>query len=372
MSASRTFALLGLFIVVPIMILFTNNELRSEAISNTVTLTVTSVPEPDSLSAISVDNISGLKSFIQLELPYNSQELNWLSALSWSSDWKHILIHTPLGISIYKNNYQELSLETALKTDGDVQGVQYNANNTWIAFNTESGIYIFDTKTKQYVATLTGIRERVNSFLWSTDNSTLIYSTGNNYEGVSGAIYAWKLGLSRAQRIYSIPNMLMIWVLDVNPKSQDLAFSAGLDVTLASPSDSGVYKDKQSFVTRVEGKQPSARFSPDGVLLAYERFDSYSDYYSEIHVFDTAKGAEIANVQASQGRLMALAFNPSGTILVSGGSDGSLLFWDTRTWERILETSTPKRPYNLAFNSSGTLLATVSTDGIIRFWGIKR
>jgi WD40 repeat protein len=112
----------------------------------------------------------------------------------------------------------------------------------------------------------------------------------------------------------------------------------------------------------------SLAFSPQGRLLV-AGCDG-----SQMKFWDLDAGAEERTVQGHFEWTWALAFHPSGSLVASGGEDGVIILWDSRTAQRvqILRRPDPTRGRwsgnsvnSLSFNPQGTLLASAS------FWPVR-
>ena len=49
-------------------------------------------------------------------------------------------------------------------------------------------------------------------------------------------------------------------------------------------------------------------------------------------MWDREDGKELATLSGHKHMVWSLAFSPDGRTLVSGGSDNTMIFWDTTTW----------------------------------------
>jgi WD40 repeat protein len=83
---------------------------------------------------------------------------------------------------------------------------------------------------------------------------------------------------------------------------------------------------QQSFGS---GQPETAAFSPDGTRLAIAGRDSV------IHVIDAATGSLLNSLRGHEGGVTALAWSPTGHVLVSGGTPGDLRLWTEPAQPRL-------------------------------------
>jgi WD40 repeat protein len=102
-------------------------------------------------------------------------------------------------------------------------------------------------------------------------------------------------------------------------------------------------------------------FNPDGSLLAV------LDGRATVRVWRTDDRALLEAWQANSGIGRALAWDPRGGLLATGGADGASV-WAGSSFERVRTLPGGGLVNDLAFNADGTRMATVSDGGTITIW----
>src|SRR6185436_2741009 len=105
-------------------------------------------------------------------------------------------------------------------------------------------------------------------------------------------------------------------------------------------------------------------FSPDGALLASGHVDG------AIHLWDLAKGEELAARARHEAIVSCLAFSPNGQELASGGMDSVGKVWEVETARRgearrrIVRQPSPVTA--LAYSGGGRWLLTGHSSRLLR------
>ncbi|WP_143268727.1 NB-ARC domain-containing protein [Amycolatopsis vastitatis] len=88
-----------------------------------------------------------------------------------------------------------------------------------------------------------------------------------------------------------------------------------------------------------------------------------------LSVYDAGRAGKLWHTLHHHLDLTAAAFSSDGHTLATGGEDGIVTFWDTRTWlptGRIAAHGAEVR--RLAFTADGSVLASTGGDGTLRLW----
>jgi WD40 repeat protein len=95
------------------------------------------------------------------------------------------------------------------------------------------------------------------------------------------------------------------------------------------------------------------------------------------HDWKTPRFWDLSSGQSREGRgsghsasISAGAFSHDGAILATGGVDGSIILWDTRSFDRIGRMYSVSGVRSLAFSPDGLTLASGDWDRMVRLWDV--
>jgi len=91
----------------------------------------------------------------------------------------------------------------------------------------------------------------------------------------------------------------------------------------------------------------------------------------ELFIWEARSGECLYTLSEPNAVVHALAWNPSGTLLLSGSSDGMLRWWDLKRGECVrVQKGHQGAIQSLKRSPDGRLLASCGDDGVIRVWDL--
>lgn len=94
--------------------------------------------------------------------------------------------------------------------------------------------------------------------------------------------------------------------------------------------------------------------------------------YSSVQLWNAETGKQRAVLRGHRAKVSSVAFNPEGTVLLSGSHDGTARLWGVLSKESLgILRGHSDQISRVAFSPNGDLLATSSADGTTRLWNLS-
>lgn len=186
---------------------------------------------------------------------------------------------------------------------------------------------------------------------FSPDGSRLVTGSGCCGQDPDGVPKIWDL--TTGQVVARLPHTGNTWEVAWNPDGASIAI-AGDDALRIWDAETG--EERYAITGPFIG---AVRFSPDGRLLA-------TGGVGGMALWDAETGQEILTFEGHTGPVVAVAFSPDGSQLVSGAFDTLAKIWDVATGVEVQTlTEHPHAVTGVSWSSDGTI-ATVSDLGDVR------
>ncbi len=238
---------------------------------------------------------------------------------------------------------------------GRMNDITCSSDGALLAVASQIGIWIYDVRTREAFALLTGDTGSVERVSFSPDGCTL----------VSG-------GQDNTLRIWDVATLTEIGTLEGHTGGPNTIFFSPDGRTLASRDDDQTLRlwdiATQTRIHALQGHTgtvESVSFSPDGrILTSGEQNDT-------VLLWDVSKRTEIGRLEGHTGYVNSVSFSPGGKTIASGSDDGTVRIWDVATLTEIGRLQGHTWGVNsVVFSSDGKTIASGSNDNTVRFWDV--
>ena len=217
--------------------------------------------------------------------------------------------------------------------------------------DTEGGVYAFDGKSGATAWAQRGVHD--GGVL-----SVAIHPSGSMFAtaGQDGRALIWSAAEGRVTQAIEVGSG---WVENVawSPDGQWLAATCSRQVRTYSVDGAEVWRsdDHPSTVSAIA-------WSSVGELA--------TACYGRATFFDASTG-KLRQKLEWQGSLVSMVLSPDGGIVACGSQDNSVHFWRRSTGEDSMMSGYPGKPSALAFDDTGTLLATGGSEAVT-VWSFRK
>lgn len=249
----------------------------------------------DVLAVGTTDNVVQLWDVASGELLHELEgHPNWIEKIVFSPDGRFLITTNSMG----ETRIWDTSSGQLLQTLPGGQWIKFSPDSQEVAIAGLDRVDFYDVTTGQLRGTLADYSNYVHDFAFSPD-STLLAMNGGNGKNI---------------RVVDVTGNQLQQTIEVD-------------------------------------EFPSAvAFSPDGRLLVWG--DLGPQY--QVHVYDLETKQHIKTLTGHTDGVFDIVFSPDGQIMVSTSWNREGIFWDTNTWEPILNEQVH---FHVAFHPNGRLVA---------------
>ena len=199
----------------------------------------------------------------------------------------------------------------------------------------------------------------ISALAWSGDGSFVVVAKRPTGSQMDSEIVVYDAESGARLATLRLPSM-GIGSLTVAPDGTSVAFAQSYNPRF-DPTRIRVkiWDWKQNEVgTEVPINASSLAFDPSGTRLAVTRIGN-----GHAEILDTETGAIVTTLSGSTAPLNAVAFSADGSAVVTGGQDGAVRIWDSRTGEERLLLDAGRAVSRVGLDPSGKRLLSLDDSG---------
>ena len=251
----------------------------------------------------------------------------YFARVALSSDGTRMAVGFSDGSAVLRDlaGGREIAAFPAPGTRAQVSHLAFSRDGRTLAIAHEGmGIQVWETPGPRLIATLKGQGSSVSSVVFAPDGRTL-------YSGaLDGSVQAWDMRTRKVfwtRRISQWHGSPRVWDVALSPDGAFLAATSGAgtihiwEVAKAEAHPEEERDKGQVLDCGVPRPAFSLAYSPDGRLLATAVDDG-------VYLFDVATGKKVRSMKGHVDVVSNVAFVAGGRVLVSGGLDTTVRFWD--------------------------------------------
>lgn len=282
---------------------------------------------------------------------FHSQQPSSVTTLDWSPAAPHDLAVTA---STRVAVLDARTLETRhliTKFRSAALSGRFRADGRLLCAGDEAGVVrVFDARSRAELRVLRGHGAAVRSVRFAADRVQLVSG------GDDGAVRAWDLATGACVRCYAAAHREQVRSVEGSPATAGLWASASYDGTVRL-WDLRAPAAEPALTLTHDAPVEAALFFPNGNALV-------SAAGSALFVWDLLGGGRVlAQVRNHQKAVTALALDPDGTRILSGGVDRLVKVYDVQSY-RVLHTMSHHAPVlSLAMSPDRQRLALGAADG---------
>lgn len=282
---------------------------------------------------------------------FHSQQPSSVTTLDWSAAAPHDLAVTAsTRVAVLDSRTLETRHLITKFRSAALSG-RFRSDGRLLCAGDEEGVVrVFDAQSRAELRVLRGHSAAVRSVRFAADRVQLVSGSDDT------AVRAWDLATGACVRCYAHAHREQIRSVEGSPATAGLWASASYDGTVRLWDLRAPAADPALTLTH-DAPVEAALFFPNGNALV-------SAAGNALFVWDLLGGGRVlAKISNHQKAVTALALDPDGTRILSGGVDRLVKVYDVQSY-RVLHTMSHHAPVlSLAMSPDGQRLALGASDG---------
>ncbi|MCY3581119.1 MAG: WD40 repeat domain-containing protein [Chloroflexi bacterium] len=295
--------------------------------------------------------------------PLGNVSFGWISQLRWSPSGDMLAIAGGAGVAVYCGGFGGAADVHLRGHSAPVKDIAFNPDGQLLASgsaDTHIKLWTIAEQSPTESATLAGHPDVVAALAWHPDGGS--FASG----GGDGTIRLWDAASGELTSLLA----------GHSDEVTTLAFAAGGRWLFSGSRDGSIrrWDARANYASDIvgghEGWLREIAPSPAGRLASASK-DGRIRLWEIDARFPKGVGKQpLRSWQAHGAGVDALAFSLDGALLVSGGRDNCLRFWEAETGRELAARAEHQRPVlALAMHPAGGLLASGSGDNRVILWG---
>ncbi|KAL8292895.1 hypothetical protein RQP46_000589 [Phenoliferia psychrophenolica] len=282
-----------------------------------------------------------------------------VNIVKWTPDARRVLTGSTSGEFTLWNGLT-FNFETILQAhDSAVRAMEWSYSGQWLISADNNGVIKYFQANMNNLQAFQGHQESIRDMSWAPND--MRFATGSD----DGTIKIWNFEMMKEEKTLTGHGWDVKCVKWHPTKGLLVSGSKDNLIKFWDPRTSKVLTTLHGHKNTVQ----AASWSPSGNLVATASRDQL------VKVFDIRAMKELVTLRGHKKEVCSVAWHPiHDDILVSGGSEGSIIHWsmpDLRLKDE-LEFAHDSNVWSLAFHPLGHILCSASNDHTTRFWSRGR
>jgi WD40 repeat protein len=267
---------------------------------------------------------------------------------------------------------------TLLVDDWPISAIDVSPDGAWLAAGSGNGtVRLWNPQSGELRGTLTGHKGRVAAVRIFSDNDSVATVSHD------GTMRIWRAADCTTHRVWFLESFLQRVIRKIGRLAKHEPRTSALNTLALAPDNSwiavGTYSQgirildarTGKICSPIKGKREvlnALAVSPDGSKLAAGWGTGYPHYGgSPLSIYDLTDDSCSSDYWAHEGSIDAIQFSPDGQWIATGGQDGTVRLWNSRTGQDYATLRSKARGVSdLAVSPDGQWLVAACWDGTAR------